>query len=424
MSLFIDSNVTDKDVYGLRKYAAACEMAYVKDGWEEFAEFKSYLNIHFTENHQLIPFYKDGGNHASAVDSLGGYIIINEYEVVVAFRGTEKTTDYWKEWSNDSDSHPIKRKFGNSYLLVHRGVNTEYERLRLDFIKQFSQVNVENKSLVFTGHSLGGMCQIAALDIVTNGLKLNETEKNEDNSSSLLAATVDSQVPLPTASFIAAISSNSNPIKIITFGALKIFSQPTMGSLMYNYLLFNSSSSSSAVADSKINPHNTTNTVNTTTPRNPIDMFAQHGFINIRVRFDCDPVAHYPCCRLAYQHVNNIDIILTQKSTIDHPIKNYRVFLNDFVIPKVADAAAISPTAAMKMVRTMMMMQSEGVQVKIISKSLKQSLLLLSSPPPSLLSSSSDQQLLQPQTQLPSSLKNVEDVTINIASSEASIQQP
>lgn len=339
------ADITLSDVKVLRKYAAASELAYIKVGWDEYEEFKTNFDNHSGFAYELIPIYKDGGNHASATDSLGGYIISSEHELIVAFRGTEKTPHYWKEWLNDFNSHPTKRQFGDDIngnnkpfsVLIHEGVNAEYDRLRMDFLSKLSKISLDTKkSIVLCGHSLGGMCQIAALDILTYASSINPVFSVSES----LTIDENSHVIKDDSSNIKqSVFSSITPenIKIFTYGAFKIFSAQTYGSKIYHKLIGNSYIS-------------TDNAVSI--PQNPHTLFKSLNITHIRVRFGCDPVPHYPMCRRSYGHTNNVDIILMNRSVfVDHAIKSYRVFLNSYEATSISAINNLNSNSKMKIIK-------------------------------------------------------------------------
>lgn len=207
----------------LKLCAAACELSYVKEGWVQFAEFKQNLS-NCLENFTLTPFYKDGGHHSSSTDSLGGYIISSEYFVVVAFRGSEKGLAYWREWRHDLNSHPRCLHIGQMRLpvLVHAGMATEYARSRDDCVRKLCSpaLNLQGKKVIFTGHSLGTICHLAALELV-QGVSAPPSSPTLGGAS-------------PQDGFTTRVDPHD--VAVVTFGAPKLFSRVTCGSQVFRCL--------------------------------------------------------------------------------------------------------------------------------------------------------------------------------------------
>ena len=190
----------------IARYSVASQFAYFKESESSFNGSLNDLKNIYGDDVVYTPFFKDGTERETDVKQqiLAGYIIqVSNVEIVVAFRGTKKKD--WDEWKNNMDSIPVLRHFIKQSesekpmndeekhpvefsLWIHRGINKEYDRCRLDFLKNIKEVYQGGK-IVFVGHSKGIVSQLGALDFVIN---------------------YDSQ-------------NRCFPIHLITFGAYKMF---------------------------------------------------------------------------------------------------------------------------------------------------------------------------------------------------------
>lgn len=283
----------------IRRYAVASQFAYVKEDDPSFAGSLSDLKQVCGEQVIYTPFFKDGTEKETDVKRqvLAGYIIqvnhLSNIETIVAFRGTKRKE--WSEWKNNMDSIPVLRRFTKQSdkqsekqsasdkkvtakqsdkqsekevtdrskegfsLWIHRGITKEYDRCRLDFLKKIEELVqvrelVKKGELVFVGHSKGIISQLGALDFVV-------------------------QYDRPF------------PIRLITFGAYKVFAPLPGGD-------------------------------------DPREIFKKWGLHCTQVRFLRDPVVHYPFFRSCYQHVFDTRIYLKQppNSLLEHSIYNYNRF--------------------------------------------------------------------------------------------------
>lgn len=146
----------------LKFFAEACDISY-----KSREEIESLGYLFFSEdNTQFIIFYK-------------------ESQMIIVIRGSNDFKDFL------DDINITKDKFysitGVYCGKIHKGFINHYRNIQekiLNYVLKFQENPKENKEIIFCGHSLGGMCAIAALD----------------------------------ASFLP----NSPPIKVFTFGSPRI----------------------------------------------------------------------------------------------------------------------------------------------------------------------------------------------------------
>lgn len=76
------------------------------------------------------------------------FVMGNDQAIVVAFRGTENSTD----WRTDLNFPKVKAMFGH----VHKGFRSALEAVIPDVLAAVDQMRDNNQELWITGHSLGG----------------------------------------------------------------------------------------------------------------------------------------------------------------------------------------------------------------------------------------------------------------------------
>lgn len=175
------TNVDYATLCRLKRFVLCCQFAYKLPQSPEFQRLFSTL----TQDHGLIsyePFF-----HEKEKEYVAGYLLFFPDETVVAFRGTIVDGRVRSELWNNLNSRILPQTWGG----VHRGIFKEYSLVRNDLFRLLRGIdNWQNRPLVFTGHSLGCMGQIAALEL--------NLEKG------ILAP----------------------PMECVTFGAYKIFDDP------------------------------------------------------------------------------------------------------------------------------------------------------------------------------------------------------
>ena len=89
--------------------------------------------------------------------------------VIIAFRGTESI---W-EWLKDFDAPQDNFTFGNTSLLVHKGIGEIYKALRTQISSYLNNITTKPQ-IVVMGHSLGAaLCQMVALDLALQGYPIH-----------------------------------------------------------------------------------------------------------------------------------------------------------------------------------------------------------------------------------------------------------
>ncbi|WP_195576515.1 lipase family protein [Paenibacillus sp. 1001270B_150601_E10] len=93
-----------------------------------------------------------------------GFIIESENTIIIAFRGTSSTSD----WISDLRASQVRFKALDKHSCTHRGFTEIYNSARTSIKKQLLGLS-PHKSLMVTGHSLGGaLACLCAADLSCN----------------------------------------------------------------------------------------------------------------------------------------------------------------------------------------------------------------------------------------------------------------
>lgn len=107
---------------------------------------------------RVIPF------HAERVY---GFVLTDQNSVVLAFRGTSEE----REWMRGMSYSQVDRGPGR----VHKGLHDTLDSVWTDILAAFYDVDVHNKALWLTGHSLGGsLATVSAHRLEADGFAVHE----------------------------------------------------------------------------------------------------------------------------------------------------------------------------------------------------------------------------------------------------------
>lgn len=144
----------------LLRYVSCCQFAYQLPRNANTEILLQYFQEEGLISHH--PFF-----HKKEKRNVAGYILVFPDEIVVAFRGTLLDGHIRSELWNNFNNRLVQQTFQGVSVGVHRGVYNEYQEIREEFLEKMEKVLEEvggNRPIVFTGHSIGSVCQIAALE--------------------------------------------------------------------------------------------------------------------------------------------------------------------------------------------------------------------------------------------------------------------
>lgn len=88
------------------------------------------------------------------------FILADRYKIIVTFRGTEPDT--LKDWRTDARIKKVIWQEGNRLGEVHRGFYKALSSVWVKVAEQIKELQNNNQSIWFTGHSLGGALAVLA----------------------------------------------------------------------------------------------------------------------------------------------------------------------------------------------------------------------------------------------------------------------
>jgi len=110
--------------------------------------------------------YKMLGTLGNGEDSWFGCVLESRQRIVIAFRGTENSSDVMR----DLDITQVEFPYGNTGGKTHRGFTKMYvDTIRTPLLKTLRKASPAGKPLWIAGHSLGGaVATLSALDLSLN----------------------------------------------------------------------------------------------------------------------------------------------------------------------------------------------------------------------------------------------------------------
>lgn len=143
----------------LKRSIICCQLAYQIPHRGKYKELLTLL-----QQQDCLLSYR-AFHHPKVKNYVSGYILYFENEIVIAFRGTIVDGNIRPEIWNNLNQGIVYRVFAGYPVGIHRGVYNEYSQIRSCLVHHiFPEILHDKRPIVFTGHSLGGMCQLAALD--------------------------------------------------------------------------------------------------------------------------------------------------------------------------------------------------------------------------------------------------------------------
>ncbi len=130
---------------------------------------QTYSQYSHPDGHFVTPEYYEVAQTFNAKSITGqserfGFIAQSEDRIIVAFRGTSSTTD----WISDAIARQGKYKCVQGAGYSHQGISDIYYSARGQILIALGKLPA-NKSLMITGHSLGGaLAALCAIDVAGN----------------------------------------------------------------------------------------------------------------------------------------------------------------------------------------------------------------------------------------------------------------
>ena len=158
------TNASPSKLGRLSRYLSCCQFAYQIPHNAFFEKLLVYLSSEHLLSYE--PFY-----HKKEKRHVAGYIICFKDEIVVSFRGTIIDGKIRSELWNNINNGIVRKQYTEDLSIgIHAGIYHEYLQIQESFLEKWQERKEEkgdNRPITFTGHSLGGMCQIAALEVYT-----------------------------------------------------------------------------------------------------------------------------------------------------------------------------------------------------------------------------------------------------------------
>lgn len=150
------TTVSLSKIHSLKRYISCCQFAYQIP----HKTLKFNLLLDYLKSEELLSY--KSFHHPNEKHHVAGYVLFFQNEIVVSFRGTVLDGKIRTELWNNINNGVVYESFAGQTVGIHRGIFNEYSQIRESLFETL--VPVPLVPIIFTGHSLGGMCQIAALD--------------------------------------------------------------------------------------------------------------------------------------------------------------------------------------------------------------------------------------------------------------------
>lgn len=157
----LSATIPIQRIHSLVRYVNCCYLSYQYPGRPLYPSI-----LQTVQDDRLVsfePFFRDDEKQLPA-----GYVFVFPEEIVVSFRGTMLDGKIRSELWNNFNQGIVKKTFAGYETGIHQGAWKEYEKTRKNLWQHLEKARLfqdGNRSFIaFTGHSLGAISQIAALD--------------------------------------------------------------------------------------------------------------------------------------------------------------------------------------------------------------------------------------------------------------------